>query len=337
MNIYTLEGWPDFEKIYNQRCPFVFIIGGRGTGKTYGALYDVLIRRRKKFIYLRRTETELKTCMAETLNPFREINHNCGTDFRIKKQGEMYVCVDGDEYVGTALALSTISNTKGMSAYDVDFIIFDEFIKDANKRRTIKDEAKAFFDVYETVNRNRELAGNPPVMVYALANSTEAANPIFMALKLVLVNEKQKQRGIFPAIYKNIERGILLIDFGATNPISAKKRDTALYRLTAGTTYSAMALDNAFAYDNPSTIVSRSLKEYTPVVFVGELAIYRHKSRNVYYCTTHRSGGAPEYGAGATDLIRFQRCFYWLWDAYISNRIEFENYSCEALLTNYYE
>lgn len=336
MNIYTEQGWPDFEKIHNQKCPFIFIVGGRGTGKTYGALYDVLVRRKKKFIYLRRTDTELKVCMTDTLNPFREINHNCGCDVRIKKQNDTYICVDGEEEIGTALALSTISNTKGMSAFDVDYIIFDEFIKDVNKRNTIKDEAKAFFDVYETVNRNRELNGAPPVIVYALANSTESANPIFMALGLVMINERQKKRGKFPAIYKSPERGILLIDFGPDNPISKKKKDTALYRLTRGTTYSAMALENKFAYDNPSAQASRPLREYTPVVFVGELAIYRHKSKDIYYCTDHKSGGAPTYGSGQTDLARFRRAYAWLWLVYMGNRVEFENYACEALLTNYF-
>ena len=38
MSIYLKNGYVDIERILNYRIPFNFIIGGRGTGKTYGAL-----------------------------------------------------------------------------------------------------------------------------------------------------------------------------------------------------------------------------------------------------------------------------------------------------------
>lgn len=336
MNIYTPEGYPDFEKIRAQKCPFNFLVGGRGTGKTYGALYDVIKRLKTKFVYLRRTDTELDICMTPDLNPFREINHDHDLDYHIKKEGKIYTILNGEESAGVALSLAGVAKSKGMSAYDIDCIVFDEFIRDRNQRRTIKDEAKAFFDLYETINRNRELKGKPPVMVYLLANATDSANPLFMALNLVMIAEKKKREGKYPAIYKNPQRGIFMADFGDSNPISKQKADTALYRLTGGCQYADMALRNSYSYNDPSRTASRPLREYNPIVFVGELAVYRHKSKDLYYCTGHRMGGAPTYGSGQTELTRFCKNFAWLWLVYMGDKIEFESYAHEALLTEYF-
>ena len=42
MNLYTADGYADMSAIYNIDVPFIFVIGGRGTGKTYGILKYVL-------------------------------------------------------------------------------------------------------------------------------------------------------------------------------------------------------------------------------------------------------------------------------------------------------
>lgn len=340
MNIYTKDGWPDMRVIRGQNCPFIAIVGGRGTGKTYSTLENVLetdVKAGGKFIYLRRTMAQVKMCCNDKYNPFRKINHNTGRDVHAEKDGDSINFLDGDgQQIGSALALSTVSNIRGIDAHDTTVIVFDEFIRDKSERR-MKGEAEALFNFYETVNRNRELEGQPPVQLIMLANANDSANAIFMYLHLVMVCERQKQRGVYPAIYKNLERGILLIDFGPTNEISQKKAQTALYRLTAGTAYADMALKNQYTYNDPSRQASRPLKEYLPVVFVGELAVYQHKSGGVYYCTNHKSGAAPNFGTGGTELQRFRRAFAWLWLSYLDDKIEFENYAVESLLTLYFE
>jgi hypothetical protein len=340
MNIYTKDGWPDMRVIRGQRCPFIAIVGGRGTGKTYSTLENVLetdVKAGGKFIYLRRTMAQVKMCCNDKYNPFRKINHNTGRDVHAEKDGDSINFLDGDgQQIGSALALSTVSNIRGIDAHDTTVIVFDEFIRDKSERR-MKGEAEALFNFYETVNRNRELEGQPPVQLIMLANANDSANAVFMYLHLVMVCERQKQRGIYPAIYKNVDRGILLIDFGPTNEISQKKAQTALYKLTAGTAYADMALKNQYTYNDPSRQASRPLKEYLPVVFVGELAVYQHKSGGVYYCTNHKSGAAPTFGTGGTELQRFRRAFAWLWLSYLDDKIEFENYAVESLLTLYFE
>ena len=58
MKIYGENGYLDFPAIMAAvRVPFLFIIGGRGTGKTYGA-EKWAIESGKKFIFLRRTQSQ---------------------------------------------------------------------------------------------------------------------------------------------------------------------------------------------------------------------------------------------------------------------------------------
>lgn len=335
VNIYTEQGWPDIRAIRSQGCPFIILTGGRGTGKTYSTLQDIL-QQGEKFIYLRRKQKQIDLCCKDKYNPFRKINHDTGSDVQAKKDGDTVNFLNGEEDIGTAMALSTAGDVRGADAYDVTIMVYDEFIPMPGERK-IKGEGSNLLNLYETVNRNRELEGYQPLQLIMLANSNDSANAVFLELGLVQVAERLKKRGKFPAIYKNQDRGILLIDFGPTNEISQKKKNTALYKLTCGSEFEAMALSNEYSYNDKSRQASRSLNEYNPVVFVGEIAIYRHKSKDLYYCTQHRRGGAPTFGGGSVELRRFQNSCAWLWIVYMSNKIEFENYTCEALLTKYFD
>ena len=102
------------------------------------------------------------------------------------------------------LALSTISNVRGFDATDRDVLIYDEFIPERHER-PIKDEATAFFNAIETIQRNRELEGKDPLTVLCLANANELANPLFIELKLV--------KRAMALIRKGIEFELCLINF----------------------------------------------------------------------------------------------------------------------------
>lgn len=339
MRVYTDEGYPNIRSIRETAIPFIMLVGGRGTGKTYSALLDAylydVIENGHKFLYMRRTKEQLKICCSEKYNPFRKINHDRGYNIRPKKEAGTISFYDGDTQIGGGIALTSVDDVKSMDAYDTDIIIYDEFIKSRSARR-MKGEAENLFNLYETVNRNRELEGYTPVTLLMLANANDSANAIFVYLKLVSIAEKMQARGKFPAIYRNDARRLMLIDFGETNKISQAKKTTALYKLTDGTNFAEMATGNKYSYNEKSTQRSRPIKEYSPVVFVGEIAIYRHKSQDLYYCSTHAAGSAPTFGAGEVELKRFRKAFAWLWLSYMADKIEFEEYFCESLLTEYF-
>lgn len=332
MSLYLDSGYLDFSGIASRGMPFNLIVGGRGTGKTYGAL-KYAIESGRRFMFMRRTQTQLDLINKPDFSPFKTINRDLGISVETETASHYNArFILDDETVGYSCALSTISSLRGFDASDIDMIIYDEFIPERHERPIVH-EGTALLNAYETINRNRELAGKPAVQLFALANSNDLGNPIFMELGLVLTADKMRSSG--SEVYADNERGILLIML-ASSLISEQKTNTALYRLTAGSDFSRMSIGNEFSGEERSRIGSRPLREYTPLVTIGELTIYSHKSNREYYCTRHRSGSPAVYGSGDIERKRFCRSYSRLWDAFIEQRIVFEDYSLQLLFTKYF-
>lgn len=344
MNIYLESGYLDIRGIIQIGMPFTFLVGGRGTGKTYGAL-EVMVEDKYKFMFMRRTQTQADLINKPEFSPFKSLNidhewqigtapitkYNSG--FYHMKENEKGKLVPAGELLGITAALSTISNVRGFDASDVDIMLYDEFIPEKHER-PIKNEGAAFFNAYETINRNRELKGVKPLQAICMANANNLANDIFMQLKIVRKAETMKRKGQEISIDKN--RGICIIILDCS-PISQKKQDTALYRLTDGTDFGEMSINNNFSGEEVGKIKSRPLKEYKPIVTIGEITIYEHKSKREFYVSTHKLGSPKEYGVGEIERGRFRRIYSNLWTEYMCNTIEFEEYLCEILFTKYFE
>lgn len=341
MNLYQETGYISIENILAKGYPFNFITGGRGTGKTYTALKYV-VETGKKFILLRRTQQQCDIINTPEFNIFRPLNLGEGWNIgskKISKQNAAFYRmeeVEGKEVasgspLGYTAALSTLSNMRGFDASDVELLIYDEFCPEKHER-IMKNEADAFFNAIETINRNRELTGHKPITCLCLANSNDLANPLYVALGILSTVDSMRRKG--REIYENRERGLLVISL-KNSPISERKNATALYKLTSGSEFADMAINNEFAQNVPSKIRHIPLAECKPIVTVGEITIYRHKSTRTLYVSTHKSGACPEYGKDDTSLKRFIRAFGWIWQYYLDNKIYFEEYACEILLTKY--
>ena len=118
------------------------------------------------------------------------------------------------------------------------------------------------------------------------------------------------------------------------SPISEAKKQTALYKLTKGSSFQKMAIDNDFD-EQCSNLRHAPLKELRPLVGVGEITIYTHKSENWLYVSTHRTGSPPTFGSSVAELNRFRLQYMWVWEAYMMRRVYFEEYLCELLLSKY--
>lgn len=333
--LYNVDGYIDFDYVMSDTNPFKFLVGGRGSGKTYGAIQYTL-NSGKKFMFMRRTQTQIDMIKNQAFSPFTPIDENIYVKSITKSISGIYrgeAEGPAGAPIGYMCALSTISNFRGFDASDVEIIIFDEFIGEAHERQ-IKNEGQAFLNAYETINRNRELQGLEPTQVLALANSNMLANPIFIELNLVTPVERMIPTG--QSIYRNPQRGVSVYMI-QKSPILEKKRKTALYSLTGDTEFSQMALDNKFTKEEMDHIAPQDLKQYKLFVTVGELAIYKHKSLQIYYVTGHKSGSTVnEYQAGQMDLKRFRRDFYYIWIAYLKGKILFESYIFKVLFEKYY-
>ena len=341
MDIYLDNGFVNIPALLKTGVPFIFCWGGRGTGKTYGAL-EYAVESDLRFMLMRRTQTQLDLISKPEFSPFKSLNnaHNWNVQIKpiSKYNGGIYnytTDADGETETlkGYTCALTTIANIRGFDGSDVELLIYDEFIPEAHSR-PIKEECEAFLNAYETINRNRELQGRKPLQVLCLANSNDLANPLFMGLKLVTKAEKMSMSGQEYSVDK--KRGIMMVNL-AKSSISEMKQNTALYRLAGEGSFSKMALSNTFAGEEErGRVGSRPLKEYNPICVIGELCIYRHKSENVFYCSTHLSGSPPVYGVGDVERARFKRVYMWLWYAYLDRKIDFEERFCEFLLTKYF-
>lgn len=341
MNIYQENGYINIRAIQRLGLPFNFVVGGRATGKTYTAL-KTQIEDDAVFMFMRRTQTQADLINKPEFSPFKPINAdngwNIGAQTITKYNSAFYEMVeDGDKLVpqgkpkGYTCALSTISNMRGFDASDVVTLIYDEFIPERHER-PLKNEGVAFLNAYETINRNRELKGAPPLQVIGLANANDLANPIFMELNLVRKAEQMRRRGQEVSIDRTRGVGLFLLN---NSPISEKKQNTALYKLSRGSEFSEMSLNNNFTCEEAAIIKSRNLSEYKPVVAIGEICIYEHKSTGRLYVSTHTIGTPPYYSPGEIDRRRFQRQYGWVWFAYMSNNVDFEEILCEILLTKY--
>ena len=327
MKLYTNEGWVNWDYIFQQPEPITAIVGARGVGKTYG-LMKKLVEEKKRFIYLRRLKSQLDECKKATGNPFKRLNSDLGLTITPYPAGGTVAFREGDknsDIVAVGVALSVVANIRGVDFSDYDYILYDEFISSEGER-PIKEEFAAFQNFYETVNRNRELLGEAPVRCFLLGNANRIANPYFAGWRLMkrsLNMIKGKQM-----VWRSPDQTLMLVLL-LDSPISARKRETALYK-TATNDFIAMALDNAFRTDE-TNIRSEPLKEYQHIVSIGEIGIYVHKAERKYYVSA-TTGNRPYYDAFGISLKMFRQDFYMLRVYYmIHKNVWFESFEVELL------
>ena len=336
MKIYGPDGFVNIRGILAEGYPFNFLVGGRGTGKTYTSL-KVAREEGLMFMLMRRTQSQSDLISKPEFSVFKPLNHDLNISVeveRISKYNSAFYeeLEEGKKIIGYTCALSTISNMRGFDASDIQLLIYDEFIPEKHER-LLKNEADALWNAYETMNRNREMKGNAAMQMLCLANANDIANPVFESLNLIRIADKM-QKGNSER-WTDDKRGIQLIMLHRS-PISRQKIKTALYNLTEGTQFSEMALDNSFNIDRHH-IKPQPLNEFLPICSIGELNIYRHKSDNRLYASTHVSGVFNrKYRVTESDKLYYRRMFRSHWDLYISNRIDFEDILSEQIFLKYW-
>ena len=94
MTYYLESGYVDMERLIRMNYPFIFLLGGRGTGKTYGACKYLLEHPEQKFMYLRRIQQEADAIGNPEFSPFQpvindhpELQHDSAVT-----RGEVYRC-----------------------------------------------------------------------------------------------------------------------------------------------------------------------------------------------------------------------------------------------------
>lgn len=330
VNLYTLDGWIDAAQIVENPCPFVLAIGGRGIGKTYGVLLE-LYRRAIPFIYMRRTQSQLDAVTIPALNPFNQINTDQGYNVIAEKMGKYTVgFYNGDtdaegktraagEPFAIGIALSTFASIRGMSAERFEVLLFDEIIPERHEK-AFKEEELAFANALESLNRNRELTGREPLKVIMLSNSNTLNSKIISALGCMDELERMTKRGIDYKVF----RDDLAIYRYMDSPVSAKKKNTALYRMIQNKDFQGMALDNDFSAADFEFVQQKPLTEYNMIVSVGDCTICKHKSNGEYYVIAGKK--APiKYTLLPLERKAFQKQYYYVWGAVLRKKVYFQS------------
>lgn len=337
MNLYLESGYLDMQNIIESGYPFIFIPAARGTGKTYGTL-KYFNEIEKTILLIRRTKTEAELQAKADSTAYKAVLNDAGIEnwgcipCGASGYGIVYINdpeADHGRTLAYVSALNTFANIRGIDFSDVDYIVFDEAIAEPHVRK-IKNEGMALANLYESVNRNRELQGRPPVQLICMANSVNMANDIFMYFNLIEPAERMLQEGV-----EWMELGNKLLIIPQSSPISEQKAQTALYQ-AVNQEFSEMAIKNKFILNDFSYVQRRSLAEYSCIFKVGALYAYQHKSKNEYYISFSRAATKKEYQEGYADLQRFRRERWRFAGYYLDGLIRFENYRAVALWEKYF-
>lgn len=318
--------WYDIRDHKNRWRALNMIIGGRGVGKTYSTI-DYLMSLNEPFIYLRNKKTDIEICSTALGNPFKKWSANNKRDVFIKASTHAgLICErvdDETKMVGYAMGLSTFENMRGIDLSDVRYVIFDEFIP---LERLLFDQFNGFLNFYETVNRNRELEGEPPLMVFMLSNAQKLDSPILAGLDLVTQVEAMVKSG-----QQNYSRDNIWLSL-PQSAVSEAKKGTALYQIAKGTKYYEQAIENKFSNDSFYGVRRQPLIEYTGIACMDGIYIYRHKSNGRYYACNTPCDNVPVYDSRINTMMLYRSIYITIAAAYSSGNLYFSDFMVKSRL-----
>lgn len=247
--------WYDINKTLTYNCLFNFIIGNRGSGKTYGAKKRAVkqfLDKGYQFVYLRRFQEELDETAESYFNDI--ILNNEFPDAVIEYRGGQYFI--NDQLAGYAMALTKAKSYKSISFPLVYLIIFDEFlIEDNGYTRYLKNEVKQFLSFYMSIDRYRGCT------VFFLANSVSMINPYTLYWNLSL-----------PYGSNIVRKGDVLLQLVQDDEFIKERKETRFGKLIAGTDFEEYAIENKFVQDSKTFLMKKTAKAqyYFTFIYRGE-------------------------------------------------------------------
>ncbi len=330
-NLYEPSGYLDMPSIINSGFPFIFLPAARGTGKTFGTLRYFTIQE-EKIMLLRRTQKEANLQAHSDSSSYKDVMQDVGHDFKCYMSDGVGRVIDQTAGFTAAVcaALSTFASVRGMGYSDIKTIVYDEFIAEPHVKK-LKNEGMALANLYESVDRNRQLNGADPVQLLCLANSVNMNNDIFMYFDLITHAEE---------MISNMEEmriiGNKLLIIPQHSPISDRKAQTALYQ-AVNDEFTQIAIKNKFILNDFSYVQPRNLQEYRCMYKVGDLYVFKHKTRHEFYVTYQKGKTKNIYGSGYAALAKFRRDKWRMVPHYYDGMIRFESYQCVALFEKYFD
>lgn len=308
--------------------PFQFFFGGRGIGKTFSilSLCDSFFTDLNKLMWMRRTETEVQTAVAEDLfkkHKSKGTCVDCTADY--KKSVGYGRIMRGETNIGYVAPLSTFANIRGVDSFaDISHCAIDELSPESHKS-FMKEEGLAILNMMESLSRNREIEGLPPVKYYFLSNAVRLDLPILIELDLVSVIQKMLITG--RKTYTNRNRG-LYIEIMDNKALSEAKGETSLYKLSGKCSrFYRQAIDNKFIFDDLSIVRKVRLVEYNPILQYGKYCFYVHKSNGTLHIAQNVEHGAKYHIDMTQDTVLCEMFGVRFRQAFAYNMLTVDNYN----------
>ena len=270
----------DIGRTLTHNALFNFIVGNRGSGKSYGAKkrgIDNFINKKEQFGYIRRYKDDLKKPMEQF---FKDIMWEY-PDYEFKIESDKFMIrlkpADDKEkwtekdIAGYGFQLSTANNKKSISYPDITTLIFDEFLIEKGNQRYLPNEPEKLLNLYETIARPG--TQHKRVVVFLLANAISITNPYFLYFGLRMPKTQDKN-GKY--IWKHPTKPILVEDV-KNKAFIDKKKNTEFGQLVDGTAYAEYSIDNKFLLDD-----NKFIERKTPTARYYFTFIYKDKEFGVW-------------------------------------------------------
>lgn len=166
-------------KVFSFNMKYMYLIGGRRYGKTYGIktfLFNDFIKHGHKFAWIRSTDRALEKIKTPTqfFGRMKNLKELGIETYDIKKD---IIYINGKE-AGYLFSVSTFFNDKGAD-YDCINGVYDEFMR-AKGERPVPDKRRKFFDLVESVFRQ------DGQRIFLLSNSTNQFDEMLEPFKITL-------------------------------------------------------------------------------------------------------------------------------------------------------
>lgn len=237
-----------FDKLFSYTSwIFAFVIGERGTGKSFNSKVAVLnkfLKTGEQFVYVRRYKTEMDSALNNFFTDLQENGYFEDYCLEVKRSKMVTTFTCDGEVCGYAVPLSNSNILKSTAFPKVKTILFDEFMLDnSGTYRYLKSEVTLFLDMVETIARLRD------VKVIFLGNNTSFyANPYVAYFDLELPYNSE---------FKTFKDGLIIVNYIKNEAYRKAKRESKFGKLIDGTSYGDYAIDNKSLRDNTHFIEKR--------------------------------------------------------------------------------
>lgn len=226
-------------------------------GKSYGAkkyVIDKYLKKKEKFLYLRRYDNELKSVFAKDY--FLDIR-DLYPDHKLSSKNKKFY-LDG-EIIGYAKRLTEAQDLKSASFDDVTTIIFDEYAIEKNKRYYLPNEGMIIAGLLDSVIRNRN-----NIKIFFIMNAVQGVEycPLFSFFDLMLPYNND---------IKLFKSNLILVQYMNNEEFQKQRKETLIGKLMEGTPYEEYAIQNKILDKNNDFIEHKSgtARFFFAIIFNG--------------------------------------------------------------------